>query len=382
MASLDKLSGSSSAGKAEANPETAAPTVLSPQFTRLRTSPPPSPFTARALQDRSVYITKKPSTEALAHNASLLEIMRASKSKIFAPMPEADDRDGWRAENDKRVNSTFNIGLNTKIIETYDPTIEKLTINGIPTIDIKPQGWKDNGKILVFLHGGGHSINESEKYLYGAVPLADAGNFRIISVDYTKAPFAQFQEIIDEIVNVLEGLTTKHSYSMKDIGLYGDSSGGGLAMGTVLKMRDAGKDLPAALAAWSGWFDLTRTSESHITRQNKDHILQYENGLKNCALAYAGEGNLKHPFASPVYADFHKQDWPATLLQVGSDEILFGDSKRFLARLAKADKEASLQIYSGVSHVFQVFAWELPESKRAIRETAGFFKEKLTQTFL
>ena len=376
MAALDRVSSSSSVGKAEADPETTISAPLTPQFARLSTSPPPSPFTARALQDRSVYITEEPSAKAIAH----MKALRSVGHKLFAPMPKANDQTGWIAENDQRVNSDFNIALNRKIIKTYDPTIEKLTVNGIPTIDIKPNGWADNGKVLVYLHGGGHAINEAEKYLYGAVPLADAGNFRIISVDYTRAPFAKFMEITDEVINVLEGLVTEHPYSMKDIGIYGDSSGGALAAGSLLKMRDAGKELPAAFVAWSGWFDLTNKSDSHITRQHEDPILQYNGGLKNCALAYADQRDHEHPYASPVHAEFNRKDWPATLLQVGSFEILFGDSKRFLSKLTKADKEATLQIFTGASHVFQVFAWDLPESKRAIFETALFFKGKLTET--
>ena len=38
--------------------------------------------------------------------------------------------------------------------------------------------------------------------------------------------------------------------------MFGDSAGGGLAAGPVLKMRDTGLGLPAPLVFWSPWLDL------------------------------------------------------------------------------------------------------------------------------
>ena len=39
---------------------------------------------------------------------------------------------------------------------------------------------------------------------------------------------------------------TAQGFPMKDLAIYGDSAGGGLAAGAVLKLRDAGLGMPAA----------------------------------------------------------------------------------------------------------------------------------------
>ena len=67
---------------------------------------------------------------------------------------------------------------------------------------------------------------------------------RVISVDYTLAPHAKWQQVTDEVVAVFKALS-KQGYAMKDMAIYGDSAGGSLAAGSVLKMRDKGMGMPA-----------------------------------------------------------------------------------------------------------------------------------------
>ena len=40
------------------------------------------------------------------------------------------------------------------IIDSYHSNITYTKLRGVNVIDVKPQAWKDSGKILVYLHGG------------------------------------------------------------------------------------------------------------------------------------------------------------------------------------------------------------------------------------
>jgi epsilon-lactone hydrolase len=65
--------------------------------------------------------------------------------------------------------------------------------------------------------------------------VANSTGLRVISVDYSLAPFSKWNQTTDEVVSVIEALLDQ-GYSLDDIGMYGDSAGGGLVAGSVLKM--------------------------------------------------------------------------------------------------------------------------------------------------
>jgi acetyl esterase/lipase len=141
-------------------------------------------------------------------------------------MPAPGDLPGWKrawqaaeAANEPRVQAT---------LKRYQPTIAKRMLGGVPALDIKPKHWKDNGKVLVHAHGGAYAMNSARSRLQSSVPAADATGLRVLSVDYTLAPFAKWQKVTDEIRAVLAGLQTE-GYKLKDIAVYGESAGGALA---------------------------------------------------------------------------------------------------------------------------------------------------------
>ena len=72
----------------------------------------------------------------------------------------------------------------------------------------------------------------------------------MISIDYTLAPFSKWNHTTDQVLNVILDLKDRQRYPLHNIALFGESAGGGLALGSVLKMRDRGSGMPAAIVAW------------------------------------------------------------------------------------------------------------------------------------
>jgi len=81
-------------------------------------------------------------------------------------------------------------------------------------------------------------------------------------------------------------------------------------------------------------------------------------------------GDAHHPLASPVNADL--RGLPPTLVQVGTDEILLGDSRRLYGRLRAAGVTTRLEEYPRRWHVFQVNAGLLADADRALDSVAAF----------
>jgi acetyl esterase/lipase len=262
-------------------------------------------------------------------------------------------------------------------LKRYRSNVEEREVGGIPVLAIKPEGWKDNGKVLVHLHGGAYTMYSARSRLQSSVPAAHATGLLVISVDYTVAPSGKWQKVTDQVLAVFAGLQ-KEGRKLKDIAIYGESAGGGLAAGSVLKMRDRGLGMPAAVVLWSPWADITNRGDSAITMRGFDPLYRYEKHLQNAADAYAEAKDQKHPYVSPVYGDYAK-GFPPTLIQGGTRELFLSHFVRQHRAIDDAGGQAVLDLYDGMPHVFQMRRElaDATETKSALKKMAAFLKRHL-----
>ena len=165
----------------------------------------------------------------------------------------------------------------------------------MPALDIKAKGWEDNGKVLVYTHGGAYTFQSAASTLASSALVADRTGIRVISVDYTLAPHSKWRQTIAQVITVFNELK-KQGYAMADIAIYGDSAGGGMAAGVVLKMRDDRIGMPAAVVLWSPWTDITETGDTYETLKLAEPMYIYEKHVKHSADAYAAPKNQKNPY--------------------------------------------------------------------------------------
>ena len=99
-------------------------------------------------------------------------------------------------------------------------------LGGISVLDIKPKGWKDNGKVLVYVHGGA--------YTFQSAPLDVAAEHFGSGYDWPARDIGglhdgtdrQMAETVDRSVAVFKRL--QRGISAQEYRAYGDSAGGGL----------------------------------------------------------------------------------------------------------------------------------------------------------
>ena len=306
-----------------------------------------------------------------------MEAQEELRNTVFDPSmlnaPDPDNLNGW-----KRQYHDFEsmlMALSQPIIDLYQPDISEIMLDGIQILDIKPQNWTDNGKVLVYAHGGGYTFGSANSTLGNPVLAANSTGLRVMSINYTVAPFSKWNQTIDQIVSIIQMLKEQLGYSGDDIAVYGDSAGGGLVTGSILKMRDQGLELPAALVLWSPWLDLTETGDSYFTLKYADPYLSYDSFLKNTARAYSDHADQKNPYVSPVYGNFTGGYTP-TLIQGGTREIFLSGFIRLYQALDQADVPVKLDIYEGMPHVHQ-YLYKTPESKIALSKMNEFLKTYL-----
>ena len=138
--------------------------------------------------------------------------------------PDPDDLEGWKKLN-QQLESMAIFGPQ-HVIDRYHSNITYTKLGGVNVIDVKPRDWKDNGKILVYLHGGGYTFLSANSTLGAVMPVANSTGLRVISVDYTLAPFSKWNQTTTEVVSVIQALIKEKGYSLEDIAMYGDSAGG------------------------------------------------------------------------------------------------------------------------------------------------------------
>jgi acetyl esterase/lipase len=199
-------------------------------------------------------------------------------------------------------------------------------------------------------------------------------------VDYRLAPEYPFPAAIEDVTKAYRWLI-KSGTQPHQIIMGGDSSGGGLAMSTLLSLRDSGDPLPSAVILLSPWLDLALTGESLVSRAHLDPLVSQE-GLRACAKHYIGDRDPKDPLISPLYADLHSL--PPMLIHVGDHELLLSDAIRLADRAQAANVEVKLDVWPEMWHVWHAWAASLPEGQEALNQIGGYVRRylpRVTATF-
>ena len=167
-----------------------------------------------------------------------------SRGSRDSHLPAPSDFSGWEKVQ-AEIEEDF-AEISAAVRNQYKPQIKERKLGGVPVLDIKPRDWVENDRVLVYTHGGAYTLFSAESTLNSSVPAANDTKLRVISVDYTLAPQAKWDRITDQAVAVIQALV-REGHPLNRIAIYGDSAGGGLADGAVLKMRDRGLGMPGTV---------------------------------------------------------------------------------------------------------------------------------------
>ena len=249
--------------------------------------------------------------------------------------------------------------------------VEPVEANGVPAEWVTAAG-AGGDRVLLYLHGGGYQIGSPGTLRHMVARLSAVARARALSVDYRLAPEYPFPAAVDDAIAAYRWLLAEGA-GPATIAVAGDSAGGGLALGTLVALRDAGEPMPAAAVLLSPWTDLALTGESLRTRAAVEVMLKPGGMHQTAALYLAGE-DPRHPYASPLYADL--RGLPPLLIHVGDAEIVLDDSTRVATRAREAGVEVTLEVWDEMPHVFHAFAGLLPESDQAIERIGEWLQHR------
>ena len=248
---------------------------------------------------------------------------------------------------------------------------ETCEIQGIPAAWMRLERPHKKKHAILYCHGGGYTSGNLGYSKVLASKMTQCTGFDVLAFEYRLAPEFPYPAALDDAETVWNHLMLL-GYGARDIVIAGDSAGGNLALALCHRLKQSGRMLPGAMLLMSPWTDMTCSGKSYEQRSEFDPMLTLDY-LKAVRKAYAGENDLKSPMLSPLFGDF--ENFPPTLIQVGSHEILHSDSEALCQRMKEAGVSCRLEVWEDMWHVFQMFP--LKKSAYALDCMAHFLLEEL-----
>ena len=241
--------------------------------------------------------------------------------------------------------------------------------HGIPVELHTPEnGAGDPGRrgIILYLHGGAFCLGSPATHRSITTRLARDAGLTVCAPEYRLAPEHPYPAALDDAQTCYEALL-ESGVAAHEIVFAGDSAGASLALALALRLRDAGLALPAGLALVSPVADPgldggTVAANARIDPMvRKDWVAQ--------GLAWYGcppQDSVHAPLENALHG------LPPMLVQVGDQEILYGDSTRLAAHARRCGVSCRLEVYEERWHVFHLQAFYLRSAQDAIARLAGF----------
>ena len=263
--------------------------------------------------------------------------------------------------------------LATRAKEPEDVTYAEVDSGDIRGLWALPVGAPADRAIL-YTHGGGFIGNTPDSHRKMAAHLAKAAGVRTFVLDYRLAPEHPFPAQIEDAVAAYRWLRGQ-GFPSEGLATAGDSAGGNLAIGTVLKLRDLGEALPAAIITFSPWLDMEHLGKTLETNAATDALISVEVVTMMSQMFLGTSGSATDPLANPLHADF--TGLPPLFVTTGDEEALLSDSERLAERAAQAGVPVEFTTAPGQQHVFTFMAGRAPEADQAITAAAAWLRPRL-----
>jgi epsilon-lactone hydrolase len=248
--------------------------------------------------------------------------------------------------------------------------------HGVPAMWAIPKRSAED-RVILCLHGGGFVGGSlyTHRKLFGH--LAKQTGARALIATYRHTPEHTHPAQVEDTTAVYRWLLGQ-GIGAGRIAVAGDSSGGGLAITTLLRARESGLPMAAALLLISPWVDMEVSGESYEMNKQTDAYFYREVVQQLVAMFLGAGGSPTDPLVNPLYADL--AGLPPMFIQVGGDETLLDDSRRLEKHARDAGIEVRLDVFPQQQHTFQMAAGRAPEADDAIRRFADWVRPRLGLT--
>lgn len=242
-------------------------------------------------------------------------------------------------------------------------------INGVACVRYRTPNTHADAPVILYLHASAFIAGSARSNAAAILPACHLSGCEGIGVDYSLAPESVFPTQLEQIERVYLALCETHG--SERIILCGDSAGAGLALASMHRWLRKAIPMPSRAVLISAFADARAASDTHVTLRRHDPIFSASGpgGVAIVFQLYAPNGDYSDPEVSPLAGDF--AGLPPLLVQVGSREVLLGDSARLAEKARRAGVDVALRVFDGMFHLFHMH-WSLDEAKAAHQDIAAF----------
>jgi monoterpene epsilon-lactone hydrolase len=241
--------------------------------------------------------------------------------------------------------------------------VEETVVQGFPVIRLTPRSGA-GGSQLIYLYGGAYVRPILSAHWQIISTLIRRAGVTVTVPLYGLAPQYTVAEAYGLLDAVYDGL---HERPDARVFLGGDSSGGGLALGQAIRLRDDGRPAPAGVVLISPWLDVTLSNPRVPALEPLDRMLGRA-GLVEAGRWWAGRHDPRSPLVSPIFDSLAAL--PPVHTYQGSWDLLAPDAEDLAQKVRSTGGEVHLHRYPDAFHVFVGAPWT-PEARAALRDIAG-----------
>lgn len=251
--------------------------------------------------------------------------------------------------------------------------VDEFEVDGMQVLSWNDK--KDSGqKVILYLHGGGYTLQADSLHLKACDYLAEKLDARIVLPSYPLAPKYTYKDTYPKLEKLYRNLLEQVD-SSKQITFAGDSAGSGLSLGLCMYMRDRDMDQPKDVILFSPWLDVNTNNPESVAYEHNDCFIHGPQ-LYYRGLAWAGsEEDLLNHYVSPLFGSLENITAKITMF-IGTYEILYADTLTFSKRLNEEKVEHNLFVYDKMFHIFPIFP--IPEGRKALDQTIDVINEEPT----
>jgi acetyl esterase/lipase len=260
-------------------------------------------------------------------------------------------------------------------------TIEQVKTNGGLKLRIYTPAGQRTRAAMLYIHGGGMMIGSPAMDDALLASTAAELDIVIVSPEYRLAPENPYPAPVDDCHRAWKWIQENLSQRGIDgnrIAIGGESAGGGLAAGLVLRIHDEGGPQPIAQWLFCPMLDdrtaLDRALDDvdHYVWNNKMNLVGWRSYLGN---SFGTE--QVSSYAAPARREDLK-GLPKAWIGVGDVELFFEEDRAYADKLTAAGVACELDVVSGAPHAFEGLVPESDLAKDYLSKAKSWLRAALS----
>ena len=250
-----------------------------------------------------------------------------------------------------------------------DVKLESESVGGVSGDWLIPADAPEN-PVMVFFHGGGIVFGWDNPLRRELAYIAKFAGLRAFGVDYHLVPEYTYPVAHDECFAVVQALIRQG----KHIVLIGESSGGVLALATMLRAKAAELSQPLLCALISPLVDFG-FKDARIWQA--DDPFAHPKFTVEMHKHYVVGNDTTLPDLSPVYADL--SGIAPLYVLAGEHEILRGEVERLAEAAQRYHVPMEILLWPNAWHSWHALAPQLPEATHALEALGAAIRQRVSK---